>query len=101
MLQVRLPFFFAALSLALSSAVLAQAHAGLEYANAINEGYGVQNAPYSAQRRVTTNTRGTDGKIIHRSEASESEARDSQGRTYTAGERQWTVLEDGKNVVKT
>jgi hypothetical protein len=48
-----------------------------------------QNAPYSAQRRFTSVDTLVDGKI-NRSESGGSEARDSQGRTYSVGERHWT-----------
>jgi hypothetical protein len=59
----------------------------------------VLNAPYSAQRRVTFVKKLADG-TINRNEATESVARDSQGRTYNAGERQWTYLEGQKRILK-
>ncbi|MBV8437341.1 MAG: hypothetical protein JOY95_07500 [Silvibacterium sp.] len=40
-----------------------------------------------------------DGTRDH-SESGGSEARDSQGRTYSAGERQWTYFDGNKNVLK-
>jgi hypothetical protein len=65
-------------------------------ANAVDR---ILDAPYAAQRRVTSVKKSTDG-TIKRSEASESEARDSRGRTYVTGERQWTYLEGKKKVLK-
>ena len=59
----------------------------------------VLNVPYSAQRRFTSVKKLADG-TIDRSESGGSEARDSQGRTYSAGERQWTYLEGKKRVLK-
>src|ERR1035438_2683617 len=59
----------------------------------------VLNAPYSAQRRFTSVSNGADG-TSSRSESGGSEARDSQGRTYSAGERQWTYMDSGKSVLK-
>ncbi len=59
----------------------------------------VLNAPYSAQRRVTSVKKLADG-TIKRNEAAESVARDSQGRTYNAGERQWTYLEGQTKILK-
>jgi hypothetical protein len=59
----------------------------------------VLNAPYSAQRRFTSIEKSADRKI-NRSESRGSEARDSQGRTFTAGERHWTYQEGGKSVLK-
>lgn len=59
----------------------------------------VLNAPYSARRHFTSVEKLTDGKTS-RSESGGREARDSQGRTYSAGERHWTYLEKGKSVLK-
>jgi hypothetical protein len=59
----------------------------------------VLNAPYSAQRHFTSMMKLADG-TINRSESGGSEARDSQGRTYSAGERHWTYLEGKKSVLK-
>ena len=59
----------------------------------------VENAPFSAQRRVITITRNADG-TSSRAEATESEARDGKGRTYRAGERFWTTLVENKRVQK-
>lgn len=59
----------------------------------------VLNAPYSAKRHFTSVENRADG-TINRSESGGSEARDSQGRTYSAGERQWTYLDGDKRVLK-
>lgn len=65
----------------------------------VNSGETVPNAPYSAERRFTLIDKSTDG-TINRSQSGGSEARDSQGRTYSAGERHWTDKEAGKSVLK-
>src|ERR1700733_5094349 len=57
----------------------------------------VENAPYSAQRRVTTIHQ--DGSS-NRDEATQTEARDGKGRTYHAGERHWTTLVGNERVQK-
>jgi hypothetical protein len=67
--------------------------------SAVNSGETVLNAPYSAERRFTSIDKSADG-TINRSQAGGSEARDSQGRAYSAGERQWTYKEAGKSVLK-
>jgi len=59
----------------------------------------VLHSPYSAQRRFVSAERLADG-TAKRTEAGGSEARDSQGRTYSAGERHWTYLDRGKPVLK-
>src|SRR5258708_8521777 len=58
----------------------------------------VLNAPYSAQRRFTSIEKLADG-ATRRSSSGGSEARDSLGRTYTAGERHWTYLDKGASVL--
>jgi hypothetical protein len=64
-----------------------------------NSSDGVLKPPYSAQRRFTSIENLPDG-TTRRSEAGGSEARDSQGRTYSAGERHWTYLDNGRSVEK-
>ena len=59
----------------------------------------VLNAPYSAMRRFTSVEKLADG-TTRSSKSGGSEARDSQGRTYSAGERHWTYLDHGKSVLK-
>jgi hypothetical protein len=89
MLQTRSVVLFAALGGFPWILMLAQTGAippGIPSANAEER---LQNAPYSARRRFISVDKLVDGKT-NRSESSGSEARDSQGRTYSAGERQWT-----------
>jgi hypothetical protein len=95
MLQIRPKLLVAALGALASVAVLTLVGAIPQGSSSVNADGTVLNAPYSAERRVTT----TDGAINH-SQESKSEARDSRGRTYSAGERQWTYLEAGKRVLK-
>src|ERR1700687_1877656 len=59
----------------------------------------VENAPFSAQRRVITITRNADGTSTN-DEATQSEARDGKGRTYKAGERRWTTVIGNERVQK-
>lgn len=59
----------------------------------------VLNAPYSANRHFTSVENRAEGIII-RSESGGSEARDAQGRIYSAGERQWTYLDGEKRILK-
>jgi hypothetical protein len=89
MLPIRSVVLFAALGGFSSIVMRAQTGAippGIPSGNA--EGR-LQNAPYSAQLRFISVDKLADGKT-NRSESNGSEARDSQGRTYSAGERQWT-----------
>jgi len=89
MLQIRSIVLFAALGGLPSVGMLAQTGAVLPGIPSINAEERFQNAPYSAQRRFTSIDKLVDGKI-NRSESGGSEARDSLGRTYSAGERHWT-----------
>lgn len=59
----------------------------------------VLNAPYSANRRFTSVEKLADG-TTRSTESGGSEARDSLGRTYSAGERHWTYMDQGKPVLK-
>jgi hypothetical protein len=99
MLQIRSLVLFAALGGLPSVANLAQTSVGLTGTSSVNADERVLNAPYSAQRHFTSVEKSADGKIS-RSESGGSEARDSQGRTYTAGERHWTYQAGGKSVLK-
>jgi hypothetical protein len=99
MLQIRSMVLFAALGGLPSVVMLAQTGAILPGIPSVNAEERFQNAPYSAQRRFTSVDKLVDGKI-NRSESGGSEARDSQGRTYSAGERNWTYQEGGKSVLK-
>jgi hypothetical protein len=57
----------------------------------------VENAPFSAQRRVISITRNADS-ISTRDEATQSEARDGKGRVYIAGERHWDIVVGNERV---
>jgi hypothetical protein len=59
----------------------------------------IVNLPYSAQRRFTSVEKRTD-RFSSPSESRGNEARDSEGRTFTAGQRHWIYKEDGKSVLK-
>ena len=59
----------------------------------------ILNAPYSAKRHFTSVSKHVDGTVDH-SESGGSEARDSQGRTYSAGERKWIHFDGKENVLK-
>ncbi|HEY3454175.1 MAG TPA: hypothetical protein VGK64_06190 [Bryobacteraceae bacterium] len=59
----------------------------------------IVNLPYSAQRRFTTVEKRTDG-VSSPTESGGSEARDSEGRKFSAGERHWIYTQDGKSVLK-
>jgi hypothetical protein len=89
MLQIRSMVLFAALGGLPSVVMLAQTGAILPGIPSVNAEERFQNAPYSAQRRFTSVDTLVDGKI-NRSESGGREARDSQGRTYSTGERHWT-----------
>jgi hypothetical protein len=99
MLQIRSLVLFAALGGLPSVANLAQNSGSLTGTSSVNADERILNAPYSAQRHFTSVEKSADGKIS-RSESGGSEARDSQGRTYTAGERHWTYQGGGKSVLK-
>ena len=99
MLQIRSLVLFAVLGGLPSVANLAQTSVILTGTSSVKADERVLNAPYSAQRRFISVEKSADGKI-NRSESRGSEARDSQGRTYTAGERHWTYQEGGKSVLK-
>jgi hypothetical protein len=59
----------------------------------------VLNLPYSAQRRFTSVEKRTDG-VSSATESRGNDARDSEGRTFTSGERHWIYKENGKSVLK-
>src|ERR1039457_5859278 len=88
MLRRPLILLVAALVPSPSLAVLAQNGAGPAKTASTNADDIVRGAPYSAERRFTSVSIGADGKDTT-TESGGSEARDSQGRTYSAGERQW------------
>jgi hypothetical protein len=99
MLKIRLTALAALIGFLPSIATLAQV--GSKPAGTVSTGSDepILNAPYSAKRHFTSVTKHVDG-TISRIESGGSEARDSQGRTYSAGERQWTYFDGKKNVLK-
>jgi hypothetical protein len=99
MTHVRFALLVTALVTAASLAAPAQTRTATGEATSVDTDRRVLNAPYSAQRRFTSISTGSDGKT-NRTESGGSEARDSQGRTYSAGERQWTYQDAGKSVLK-
>jgi hypothetical protein len=86
------------LSLFPVSAILAQTGEGRSTA-VLNDAGRVLNTPYAAERHFTASQKRADG-TVERTDAGGSEARDSEGRTYSAGERHWTYLDGGKPVLK-
>lgn len=98
-LLIRSTVLFAVLGVLPSVAIQAQTGAIPAGTLSVSADDRVLNAPYSAQRRFTSVTKLADG-AINRSESGGSEARDSQGRTYSSGERHWTYLEGKKSVLK-
>jgi hypothetical protein len=99
MLQIRLTLLVTLLGVFPSVAILAQTGSTPAATTSANADDRVLNAPYSAQRRFTSVEKLADG-TTSRSESGGSEARDSQGRTYSAGERHWTYLEGKRSVLK-
>jgi hypothetical protein len=91
MLQTRQRLFLAALATFPLAAILALSAAVPQGASSVNTDERVLNAPYSAKRRFTHDEKPPDGRIKH-TETIGSKARDSQGRMYSADERQWTYL---------
>jgi len=77
--------------LTLSSSLASLAHNGTGAVKGPSSGGDnrVLGAPYSAESRFTSVSVGVDGKTANTESAVGSEARDSQGRTYSAGERHW------------
>jgi hypothetical protein len=80
--------FVAALALSPSLVSLAQNGHSHAKSHAVDKDDWVLGAPYSAERRFTSVSIGADGKTTT-TESGGSEARDSRGRTYSDGERQW------------
>lgn len=95
----RFLFFFAAVGLLPSSAILAQSATGIMRYALGSSDERILNAPYSAKRHFTSDMKRADGTNEH-SDSGGSEARDSQGRTYSAGERHWTYFDGKENVLK-
>jgi hypothetical protein len=90
-LQTHQRLFIAALAAFPLGAIVALSAAVPQGTSSVNPDEAVLNAPYSAKRRFTHDEKSPDGSIKH-TEAIGSKARDSQGRMYSADERQWTYL---------
>jgi hypothetical protein len=86
MLTNRLPVFLAGFGLLPSIAVFGQSAARTAGGVFVSPDGDILNASYSAKRHFTSVTTHVDGTVDH-SESGGSEARDSQGRTYSAVER--------------
>lgn len=99
MLQIRSTLFLVVLAISPSVAISAQTVGITGGALSISTDDQILNAPYSAQRQFTEVKTLADGSTS-RTESGGAEARDSQGRTYSAGERQWTYMEGNKSVLK-
>jgi hypothetical protein len=99
MLKIRLTVLSAVLGILPSITISAQVGAKPAGTVSISSDESVLNAPYSAKRHFTSVTKLADGTIT-RMESGGSEARDPQGRTYSAGERYWTYFDGKKNVLK-
>ena len=91
MLQTHQRLFLAALAAFPFGAILAVSAAVPQGNSSVSADERVLNAPYSAKRRFTHDEKSTDGTIKH-TETNGSKARDSQGRVYSADERQWLYL---------
>jgi hypothetical protein len=89
MQRIRFRILVAVLALSPSLASLAQDGTGSAKSSSIHADDTVRGAPYSAEHRFTSVSDGADGKTASTESAGGSEARDSQGRTYSAGERHW------------
>jgi hypothetical protein len=99
MLKIRVAVLAAVIGALPSIAILAQVGPKLPGTISVSSDELILNTPYSAKRHFTSVTKHTDGTISH-IESGGSEARDSQGRTFSAGERQWSYFDGKKNVPK-
>jgi hypothetical protein len=86
MLWIRVSLLIALIVTALSIALSAHPHIAHPKPLSPPAGQTVVNIPYSADRHFVAAKKFTDG-TTHRTESNGSEARDSKGRTYSAGER--------------
>jgi hypothetical protein len=98
-LQICSALIFAALVFPRTVRIAAQNQITSPLSKLTNQNDSILNAPYSARRRFTSVKKLPDGSI-ERNVTGGSEARDSQGRTYSEGERQWTYMEGTKSVLK-
>jgi hypothetical protein len=99
MLKIRVTVLAAVIGVLPSIAILAQIGSKPAGTVSVSSDEPILNVPYSAKRHFTSVTKHADG-TISRIESGGSEARDSQGRTYSAGERQWTYFDGKKNILK-
>ena len=99
MLQIRPKLLFTLLGVLASVVVLAQIEAIAQGAPPDSVDDRVLNAPYSAKRNHTEYDEKSVDDLTKRIETVGSEARDSQGRTYSADERVWTYLQGNKRVL--
>ena len=99
MLKTRLTVLAAVIGVLSSIAIMAQVGSKPVGTVSVSSDKPIRNAPYSAKRHFISVTKHADG-TISRIESGGGEARDSQGRTYSAGERQWTYFDGNKNVLK-
>src|SRR5271155_82357 len=95
---IRLSVLFSLLGIVVAFPAIAQTSAHPEKSASDNADHPVLNAPYSAKRHFISYTKKADGTLT-RDESGGSEARDSQGRTFSAGERHWTYSEGNKSVL--
>lgn len=98
-MQMHAALIIAALTLPPSASIAAQNQIKSPLSKLTNPNDSIPNAPYSARRRFTSIKRLPDGSI-ERNVSGGSEARDSQGRMYSEGERHWTYMEGTKSVPK-
>ncbi|HUZ94490.1 MAG TPA: hypothetical protein VMU57_06210 [Edaphobacter sp.] len=99
MSQIRLLVLSPLLGILAVFPAMAQSGAHLAKSSSDSADYPVLNTPYSAKRRFISYTKKADGTLT-REESGGSEARDSQGRTFRAGERHWTYSDGNKSILK-
>jgi hypothetical protein len=98
MSQIRPLLLFPLLGILAAFPAIAQTSAHPEKSASDRADYPVLDAPYSAKRHFISYTKKADGTLA-RNESGGSEARDSQGRTFSSGERHWTYSEGNKSVL--
>jgi hypothetical protein len=99
MIKIRLLILAGVIGALPSIAILAQVGTKPAGTVSVSSDEPTLNAPYSAKRHFTSVTKRADG-TISLIESGGSEARDSQGRTYSAGERHWTYFDGKENELK-
>jgi hypothetical protein len=96
MLRIRASLLAALIVTVISVAMLAHPRAAHPESLSALPDETILNAPHSAERHFTSVKRLANG-TTDRTETHGSEARDSQGRTYSAGERLWVYLGNEKS----